>query len=72
MAKGDQPHQDRQGEQPTGGVDRGYSIGRSWMLIRVSVGSLPGEDIGGQVGERLVQDRLGLAEEAIEGGGLIG
>src|SRR5262249_2560103 len=23
MAKGDEPHQDRQGEQPTGGVDRG-------------------------------------------------
>ena len=24
MAKGDEPHQDRQGEQPTGGIDRGY------------------------------------------------
>ena len=24
MAKGDEPHQDRQGEQPTGGVDRGH------------------------------------------------
>ena len=42
------------------------------MLIRVSVGSLPGEDVGGQVGERLSQDHLGLAEEAIEGVGPIG
>jgi hypothetical protein len=32
----------------------------------------PCEDIGGQVGERLSQDRFGLAEEAIEGGGPIG
>jgi len=28
----------------------------NYLLIRVSVGSLPGEDVGGQVGERPVQD----------------
>src|SRR5262249_32881454 len=57
---------------PTGDVDRGYFICRSGMLTRVSVGSLPVEDVSGQGGKRPVQDRSGLAEEAVEGGGPIG
>ena len=72
VAKGDEPHKNLQGDRPTGGVDRGYLMNRSWILIGVSVGSLPGEDVGGQVGERPVQDRAGLTEESVEGGGPIG